>query len=89
MPDLHCTIKGTGSGWVMNSYICTRNRLLRPKVNAYLDTIAIGARVKIYEIASRFSTARLSVNPKTIANMLKERPDYRPLGKGVWERVKV
>jgi hypothetical protein len=73
----------------MNSYICTRNAILRPKVNAYLDKIAIGTKVKIYEIASQFSTARLSVNPKTVANMLKERPDYHPLGKGVWERVKV
>ncbi len=72
---------------IVNSYICTRNRILRPKVNAALDTIEIGKRVKIYEIASQFSSSRLAVNPKTIASMLKERPDYRPLGKGVWERI--
>ena len=71
----------------MNSYICTRNRILRPKVNAALDSVGKGKRVKIYEISSQFSTARLAVNPKTIASMLKERPDYRPLGKGVWERM--
>jgi hypothetical protein len=71
----------------VNSYICIRNRILRPKVNTALDSIEIGKRVKIYEIASQFSTGRRVVNPKTIANMLKERPDYRPLGKGVWERM--
>ena len=71
----------------MNSYICTRNRILRPKVNTALDSIEIGKRVKIYEIASQFSTGRRVVNPKTIANMLKERQDYRPLGNGVWERI--
>ena len=71
----------------MNSYICTRNRILRPKVNAQLDTVVVGTRVKIYEIASQFSTGRRVVNPKTIANMLKERSDYRPLGNGVWERI--
>ena len=71
----------------MNSYICTRNRILRPKVNTALDAIETGKYVKIYEIASQFSTGRRAVNPKTIANMLKERPDYRPLGKGVWERT--
>jgi hypothetical protein len=74
---------------IVNSYICTRNRILRPKVNAALDSVEKGKRVKIYEIASQFSSSRLSVNPKTIANMLKERPDYRPLGKGVWERILV
>ena len=63
------------------------NAILRPKVNAALDSVGIGKRVKIYEIASQFSTTLLSVNPRTIANMLKERPDYRPLGKGVWERI--
>jgi hypothetical protein len=52
-----------------------------------LDAIETGKCVKIYEIASQFSSSRLSVNPKTVANMLKERPDYRPLGKGVWERT--
>ena len=71
----------------MNSYICTRNRILRPKVNTALDAIETGKCVKIYEIASQFSSSRSSVNPKTVANMLKERPDYRPLGKGVWERT--
>jgi hypothetical protein len=71
----------------VNSYICTRNRILRPKVNTALDSIEIGKCVKIYEIASQFSSSRLAVNPKTIASMLKERPDYRPLGKGVWERT--
>jgi hypothetical protein len=75
--------------WGMNSYICTRNRILRPKVNAKLDDVSIGTRVKVHEIASQSSSKRLQVNPKTIANMLKERPDYRPLGKGVWERIPV
>jgi hypothetical protein len=77
----------TRERFAMNSYICTRNRILRPKVNAALDSVGKGKRVKIYEISSQFSTARLAVNPKTIASMLKERPDYRPLGKGVWERM--
>ena len=71
----------------MNSYICTRNRILRPKVNSALDSVETGKRVKIYDIASQFSTGRRVVNPKTIANMLKERSDYRPLGNGVWERT--
>jgi hypothetical protein len=73
----------------MNSYICTRNRILRPKVNSVLNTVEFGKRVKIYVIASQFSTGRLAVNPKTISSMLKERSDYRPLGKGVWERIRV
>ena len=73
----------------MNSYICTRNRILRPKVNSALDSVETGKRVKSYEIASQFSMGRRVVNPKTIANMLKERPDYRPLGNGVWERIPV
>ncbi len=71
----------------MNSYICTRNRILRPKVNATLDSVRIGKCVKIYDIASQFSAGRRVVNPKTISNMLKERSDYRPLGNGVWERI--
>ena len=73
----------------MNNRICTRNLILRPKVNALLDTIEVGKDVKVFEIATQFSKARLSVTPKTIANMLKERPDYLPLGRGIWERVKV
>lgn len=73
----------------MNNHACTRNQILRPKVNAKLDDVVVGTRVRIYEIASQFSSSRLSVNPKTIANMLKERPDYKPLGKGVWERIDV
>jgi hypothetical protein len=73
----------------MNSYICTRNRILRPKVNSALDSVETGKRVKSYEIASQFSMGRRVVNPKTIANMRKERPDYRPLGNGVWERIPV
>jgi len=52
-----------------------------------LDTVPDGGKVKVGELAVRLSNSRLQVQPKTLANMLKEREDFQSLGNGIWERV--
>ena len=71
----------------MRDYRCKRNSTLRPRVFDMLDTVPDGGKVKVGELAVRLSNSRLQVQPKTLANMLKEREDFQSLGNGIWERV--
>jgi hypothetical protein len=66
-----------------------RNAILRPQVNKVLDTIQCGGKVEVAPIAMSFTDRCRQIEPKTIANMLKEREDFIPKGNGVWERVTV
>jgi hypothetical protein len=73
----------------MTAWRCHRNQLLRPKVNEVLDNVKKGQRIMVSPIATSLTTRRQSVEPKTISNMLKEREDFIPRGKGVWERISI
>jgi hypothetical protein len=73
----------------MRDYRCIRNEKLRPRVFTELDGIPEGNKITVSYLAKLLTTSRLQVQPKTVSSFMKERDDFKSLGKGIWERVPV
>lgn len=66
-----------------------RERSQRYRVAAFaaFDKIPVGARIEVAHISAQLKTGKRDVMPKSVANFLKERDDFRPCGSGTWERI--
>ena len=67
----------------------TRHRA-RLDAFALFNTVPYGSRINVSTIARTLSGHRRGeIMPKSVANFLKERTDFRHCGNGIWERVTV
>lgn len=69
---------------------CRSNRKLRTILFPMVKSYPIKHRFKVKELAGEIrGMPHRDIHPMTLGCLLRECPEVKPLGNGVWERVKV